>query len=200
MDMEKSGLILKRGTLLKFVDEEKGETTEGLFIGPEDNSDFVVVPLSEKKPKKIKGDILHGQCRFQDDLYAFQSKILEVIDYPVTLWRINGPADVEKYDLRHQKRIQCSVSASIEAIHKGQFVTGIIQDISKSGARFIFKLTDATENPFGADDHVRIRCTFPGIPGEQSAPGKVTDVLKTEKELSIGIQFTDSVWWVPPYH
>jgi hypothetical protein len=45
--MDKGGLKLQRGALLKFVDKEKGEITDGLFIGPEDNSDFVVVPLSE---------------------------------------------------------------------------------------------------------------------------------------------------------
>ncbi|MBC2744999.1 MAG: flagellar brake domain-containing protein, partial [Desulfosarcina sp.] len=135
MGMEKCGLTLQRGALLKFVDEEKGETTEGLFIGPEDNSDFVVVPLSETMLQKQVGEILHARCMFQGDMVQFRSKILKVIDYPVPLWRISVPTDVKKYDLRDHKRIQCSVSASIEAIHKGQFVTGILRDISKSGAR-----------------------------------------------------------------
>ena len=51
----KDGLTLQRGALLRFVDEEKGEITEGLFIGPEDNSDFVVVPLSETMLLKKEG-------------------------------------------------------------------------------------------------------------------------------------------------
>ena len=90
--------------------------------------------------------------------------------------------------------------ASIEAIHKGQFVRGIIHDISKSGARCMFQLTDAAEIPFEIDEKVTLRCTFPGIPQEQSALGKITEIFESEDELSIGIQFTESVWWVPPYH
>jgi len=54
MGMDNRGFKLQRGALLRFVDEEKGEITDGLFIGPEDNSDFVVVPLSETMLQKKK--------------------------------------------------------------------------------------------------------------------------------------------------
>ena len=198
--MDKGGLRLQRGSLLRFVDEDKGEVTEGLFIGPEDNSDFVVVPLSETMLKKKEGESLHARCSFQGDMVEFQSTIVEIIDRPVRLWRIQVPTDVTIFDLRDHKRIQCSVSANIEAIHRGQFVTGIIRDISKSGARCLFQRTEDAENAFEMDQKITLRCTFPGIPGEQSTVGTITEILKSETELSIGIQFTESVWWVPPYH
>lgn len=200
MDMDKGGLKLQRGTLLRFVDQEKGDVAEGLFIGPEDNSDFVVVPLSETLLQKKEGESLHARFSLQGDMVEFRSTIVEIIDRPVRLWRIEVPTDVNTFDLRDHKRIQCSVSANIEALHKGQFVTGIIQDISKSGARCMFQRTEAAENAFEVDRKITLRCTFPGIPGEQSTLGTITEILKSEAEVSIGIQFAESVWWVPPYH
>ncbi len=200
MGMDKGGLKLQRGALLRFVDQEKGEITEGLFIGPEDNSDFVVVPLSETMLLKKEGDRLHARCQFQGDMIEFRSTIVEIIDRPVRLWRIKVPTDVNTFDLRNYKRIQCSVSANIEAVHRGQVVTGIIRDISKSGARCMFQRSEAAVDAFKIDQTITLRCAFPGIPGEQTTVGTITEILKSEAELSIGIQFAESVWWVPPYH
>jgi len=200
MGMDKGGLRLQRGSLLRFVDDDKGEVTEGLFIGPEDNSDFVVVPLSKTMLKKKEGESLRARCSFQGDMVEFRSTIVEIIDRPVRLWRIKVPTDVNTFDLRDHQRIQCSVSANIEALHRGQFVTGIIRDISKSGARCVFQRSEAAENALEMDRTITLRCAFPGIPGEQSTVGTITEILKSEAELSIGIQFAESVWWVPPYH
>ncbi|WP_372679889.1 PilZ domain-containing protein [Desulfosarcina sp.] len=200
MGMDKGGLKLQRGALLRFVDEEKGEMTEALFIGPEDNSDFVVVPLSETMLLKKEGEPLHARCQFQGDMVEFRSTIVEIFDRPVHLWRIKVPTEVNTFDLRDHKRIQCSVSANIEAIHRGQFITGIMRDVSKSGARCVFQRSEEAENAFNLDQTITLRCAFPGIPGEQSTEGTITEILKSETELSIGIQFAESVWWVPPYH
>ena len=200
MGMDKNGLKLQRGALLRFVDQKKGEITEGLFIGPEDNSDFVVVPLSETMLQKKEGERLHARCQFRGDMVEFRSTIVEIIDRPVRLWRIKEPMDVNTFDLRDHKRIQCSVSANIQALQRGQFVTGIIRDISKSGARCVFQRSEAAENALEMDRTITLRCAFPGIPGEQSTVGTITEILKSEAELSIGIQFAESVWWVPPYH
>lgn len=198
--MEKKGLTLNRGDLLKFVDQNKNETIEGLFIGTGDNGDFVVVPLSENKSHLSAGKRLRCQCMIKDHVVKFTSEILEVIEHPITLWRIPAPTDAKKYDLRGYKRIQCLVSASIETIHKGQVLTGIIRDISKNGARCIFQPANAAQNPFEVDETVTVRCAFPGIPGEQATLGKIIDVLRSEDELSIGIRFTETAWWAPPYH
>lgn len=200
MGIENGGLKLPRGTILRFIDQEKSEISEGLFIGPADNSDFVVVPLSETMLHQKEGDRLHGRCNYQDDMFEFRSSIVEILDRPVRMWRIKVPTDVKSFDLRDHKRIQCSVSAEIEAVDRGQFVTGIIRDISKSGARCMFQRTEVVESAFEMGQPITLRCTFPGIPGEQSTAGTITEIIQSETELSIGIQFANSVWWVPPYH
>ncbi len=200
MAKQTGGLQLQRGDLLRFVDEQMALTTEAIFIGPEDGSDFVIVPLSEARDSLKTGDRLHARCMIRGDMFEFSSAIIEVITSPVTLWRIEAPTDVNQYDLRDHKRIQCSVSANIEAIHKGQVLTGIIRDISKSGARCLFRLSEPVENQFELHEKIMLRCAFPGIPGEQTAVATITEILKKEAELSVAIQFADPAWWVPPYH
>lgn len=200
MQMEIHGLTLERGAVLRFVDREKNRITEGLFIGSSTSGDLVVVPLSEYQHQPSAGAILNGQFLSRADMVAFTTEILEVIDHPVTLWRIKVPTDMKKYDFRDSKRIQCSVSASIETIDKGQVLAGILRDISKSGARFFFQSIDAAESPFVVGESIILRCVFPGIPGEQATRGKISDVRQTEDEWSLGVRFAESAWWVPPYH
>lgn len=200
METEKPAFRLQRGDRLRCVDEQGGEPIDGVFIGPEDNSDFIVVPLSETKGHIQAGQHLRARCLFQGERVEFATVILEVIASPVMLWRLDPPKTVTPFDLRDHKRIQCSLSAKIEAIHKGRFVTGIIRNISKGGARCMFQLTDGGDSPFVMGDKITLRCAFPGIPGEQSALGRITELTPTEGELSVGIQFTESAWWVPPYH
>ncbi len=167
MGMDKHGLKLQRGTLLRFVDEEKGEITEGLFISTEDNSDVVVVPLSESMLLKKEGESLYARCQFQGDMVEFRSAIVEIIDRH-GLWRIKVPTDVNTFDLRDHKRIQCSVSANIEAIHRGQFVTGIIRDISKSGARCMFQRSEEAKTLLKSIR--RLRCAAPSRAFRENSP------------------------------
>jgi hypothetical protein len=193
-------LQIRRGTQLRFIDENEGAATDGLFIGIDANSDYVVVPLSAVLERKQAGDRLHARCMIQGEMIEFRSVIVEIIPSPVTLWRIGAPTDVNQFDLRQNKRIQCTVPASIEAIHKGLVLTGIIQDISKSGARCLFPLSDAGKGAFEKNEKIILRCTFPGIPGEQTAVATVTEAVEQEPDLSIAIQFEAPAWWIPPYH
>jgi hypothetical protein len=200
MDTEQSGLTIERGARLTFVDREKGRNIDGLFIGTVDKGDLVVAPLSDHQPQLSAGAILNGRFLSREDMVAFTSEILEVFDHPVSLWRIQAPTDVKTLDLRDNKRIQCSVSASIEAIDRGQVLAGIIQDISKSGARCSFPSTDAAESPFFVGETVILRCVFPGMPGEQTTRGEITDVHHSKVEWSMALRFAEPAWWVPPYH
>ena len=143
MGMQTCVLDLPRGTLVRIVDQARDdEIIDGLFIGPEDNSDFVVVPLVETPHLKNSGDRLRVRYEYEDAMVEFSSEIVEAIEYPVLLWRLQVPTAVNRYDLRDHKRIQCSISANLEAVHKGLVTTTIIQNISKSGARCVVQLSD----------------------------------------------------------
>jgi hypothetical protein len=147
--------------------KRRSEITEGLFIGPEDISDYCRRSRCLKRCFiRKKGERLHVRCNSQDDMVEFRSyDSWKLLTDPVRLWRIKVPTEVKIFDLRDHKRIQCSVSADIEAVHTGQFVTGIIRDISKSGARCMFQRTEDTESAFKMDQQITLALHVPGYSG-----------------------------------
>jgi hypothetical protein len=63
-----------------------------------------------------------------------------------------------------------------------------------------FPSTDAAESPFFVGETVILRCVFPGMPGEQTTRGEITDVRHSKDEWSMALRFAEPAWWVPPYH
>jgi hypothetical protein len=187
--------------MVRFFDEAGDcEITKGLFIGPEDNSEFITVPLGDQTTLKINvGDRLLVRYGYQGAMAEFCSELAEIIETPVLLWRIQSPKQINRFELRDHKRIQCSVSAKIEVVDKGLFMGTIIRDISKSGARCVIQPSNDIQSQLSVEDPITLRCTFPGIVGEQIASGNIAEVDQTSNGLTIGIRFTGAQAWVPPY-
>ncbi|WP_419659716.1 putative pilus assembly protein PilZ, type IV [Desulfosarcina variabilis str. Montpellier] len=202
MDMETCALALPRGAMVRFFDETGDhEITKGLFVGPEDNSEFITVPLGDQTALTLNvGDRLRVRYGYQGAMAEFCSELAEIIKTPVLLWRIQLPTQVNRFELRDHKRIQCFVSAKIESMDKGLFMGTIIRDISKSGARCVIQPSEDLQGQLCVDDAITLRCTFPGILGEQIASGHIAEVDRASNELTIGIRFTEAQAWVPPYH
>ena len=201
MGMQQCEFALPRGAMVRFFDDAgDNEITKGLFIGPEDNSEVIVVPLADKTQLgKNVGERVRVRYGYLGAMVEFCSEIIEIIETPVLLWRIQVPLEVNRYELRDHKRIQCFVSASIEVVDKGLFVDTIIRDISKSGARCVVQLRDDLHNQLSVDDAITLRCTFPGIVGEQAASANITEVDQTPGDVTLGLHFTQAQPWVPPY-
>lgn len=198
--METPEMRLQRGTRIKLVDDKGIEMAECLYIGVGETGDHILVPVSKTPTPPPVGAVMRGQCFLKGEMTTFTTKLMEIIEHPLSLWRVLAPTDVSTFDLRDNERTRCTVSATVEAPRKGLVVVGIIRDISKSGARCIFAPAKASAEAFDIDDPVTLRCEFPGIPGEQVASASITDITESETETSIGIRFTSSAWWVPPYH
>ncbi len=194
-------LTLEKGDRIKIVVADGAGATESLYVGTGETGDYIVVPLCEERGSPAPEESIQCLCLCNAQMIEFASTLLEVIDHPLRLWRIQAPKTVETFELRDSKRTRCTVSATFEAIDKGLVLVGIIRDISKNGARCVFQ-SNASAQPASlqVDDAVTLRCEFPGIPGEQVAPAKITDIAQTDSELSIGMRFVEPVWWVPPYH
>ncbi len=202
MGMEKCEFALPRGALVRFFDETGDkEITTGLSIGPEDNSALIIVPLADESMLEATvGDRLRVRYEYVDAMAEFRSVLTEIMNNPVLLWRIRVPEEVNRFELRDHKRTQCSVSATIEITPKGISTGTIIRDISKSGARCVIRQREHDLAPLAVGDIITLRCTFPGIAGEQTASGSITQVDQTPEEMTIGIHFTENQVWVPPYH
>lgn len=201
METPELALALQPGDRIKIIPTHGTVTIECLYIGTGADGTYVLVPLCKSCGSPAPDEIIQGLCLYNAQMVEFTSTLLEVIDHPLSLWRIQVPANVGKVELRDSRRTRCTVSATFEAMQKGLVLVGIIHDISKSGARCIFQSIKSTNHAsLREDDTITLRCEFPGIPWEQVMPAKITDVVTTDSELSIGIRFLEAAWWVPPYH
>lgn len=202
MVMEKCEFILPRGAVVRFFDESgENEISKCIFIGPEDNREFIAVPLADQKTLNLKiGDRVRVRYGCHGTMAEFCSELTEIIGSPVLLWRIQIPNEINRFELRDHKRINCVVAATIEMAEKGFFGGAIIRDISKSGARCVLQVSQEMNDKLSIGDDILMNCTFPGISGGKTTPGKIAEVNKSSDELTVGIQFDEAQEWVPPYH
>ena len=202
MVLEKCEFVLPRGAMVRFFDESgENEISKGIFIGPEDNSEFIAVPLADRKNLTIKvGDRVLVRYGYHGTMAEFCSEFTEILERPVLLWRIRIPGEVNRFELRDHKRINCVVAATVEMTEKGLFGGAIIRDISKSGARCVLQASPEMNGQLSIGDDILMNCTFPGVSGGKTTPGKIAEVSESSDELTIGIQFDEAQEWVPPYH
>jgi c-di-GMP-binding flagellar brake protein YcgR len=203
LDEQKSTFIETGTTLL--IDIEGFECSfKSLFVGMKFNEYIVVTPPSPEASDKAKipeGAFLNVRYLCGGKSFSFQTRLIKMASNPVDLLLLSFPESIKSGEKRSQKRINCFLSAKVEfkTGEKGEVIHGVIKDISKTGCRFQFTVPESKKDLFKVDEEAILRCHFPGISGEQSALGKFIDVLNLNGEISVGIQFSTMLWWVPPY-
>jgi c-di-GMP-binding flagellar brake protein YcgR len=184
------------------------EGQEGLFtacyIGENSKRQIVLTFPEEgvsylkrvKSPEKITVQFSH-----KGERYGFSSIILNVLDEPLHLAVLEHPAEIIKTNKRDFDRINCLISAKLDAnTDKNPIqVIGIIENINKTGCLCKIQEDEASLISLSEGDKVNISCQFPGLVGEQSAGGSVARIRKEKMDTYIGIHFDEKIWWVPPY-
>jgi hypothetical protein len=104
-------------------------------------------------------------------------------------------------EYRVQKRINCFVSVKLELKSKNKegALYGTIKNITKKGCCYTLQNLEGENNPLQINDKIRLKCHFPGIPGEQEATGEIRRIQQKDDEIDVGIMFPETLWWVPPY-
>lgn len=201
---KKNGVLIEIGTPLQISIEGVDSSFKSIFVGakPDDYiatsplspSHSIIETLSEKS--KITARYIH-----QNHMVIFQTRFMDMTVTPVPLMLWAFPASAKHTQQRAQKRINCLLSGQIElnTERNGVGLTGVIQDISKSGCRFQIKVSDSQKNLFCVGEDITVRCNFPGIAGEQQSAGNVVGVTESEGEVTVRIKFSAIPWWVPPY-
>ena len=192
------------GTRLFFKVNGAESSLKGVFVGLKRDR-FIVVRLSSPSisfdPKLFGGNAVVVYYLSQDMVYEFETKFIRIVPDPIELILLEYPESVNIREFRSHKRINCFVSADIQVRNnekKGP-IKGLMKDISKKGCRCVFQLAEGSRNPFCLDEQIILTCHFPGIAGEQEAFGKVRNIQEEEENLSIGIEFSELLWWPPPY-
>ena len=134
-------------------------------------------------------------------MYEFKSKVREIINEPVSLIVLEYPVEVYSIEKRALNRINCLVSTKVKskADDNPQWNVGVIENINKTGCLCTLSKVHGSRASFDIDGQVVLRCQFPGLVGEQSTEGKVVRMKEEEKDIVLGINFNEKIWWVPPY-
>jgi c-di-GMP-binding flagellar brake protein YcgR len=201
---KKSDAFIEIGTPLQLSIEGSIDVFKSIFVGAKPGDYIVTSPLSPHRPvieALSESSKITAKYIDQSNIFIFQTRFIKLILTPVPLLLWAFPESAKNSQQRAQKRINCLLAGQIECNteRNGAGMTGVIQDISKSGCRFLLKASDTQKNLFCTGEEIIVRCNFPGIAGEQQSVGNVVSVTESDGEVTVRIKFSNILWWVPPY-
>jgi len=164
------------------------------FVGME-NSQYIIIkipqPYSSIKHKLFKGNQIIAKYLTQGTVYAFQTKILEIIAKPVRLLFLEYPKIIQHRDLRSHKRISCFIPVNIE--YGDKELSGAMLDINKGGCRCqINKSTKDELSSLKVKDSILLKFPFPGVEGNIEISGEISNIKKNKTDLHTGVMFRDT--------
>lgn len=148
-----------------------------------------------------KGVDVHVQYSVESSVYEFKARVKDIIHEPAELLILDYPAETNVSEKRSRKRVNCLIEARFEIIFEdnNRLITGVIENISKTGCNCILKKFKGSEQPFSLGDRINLRCQFPGFAGEQTGEGRIIRLQDMPEEINAGIKFDRELWWIPPY-
>jgi c-di-GMP-binding flagellar brake protein YcgR len=192
------------GTELTIILEGKNSPFKSFLVGEKKDSHIVAgLPDRLPFPKEdiVKGAEVAVRYSGEDNVFEFRTRILKMLEDPAGLLLLQYPASIDVIEKRSRKRINCLIEAKFEIIFEdnNRLVTGMIENLSKTGCSCVIKKITNTELLFSLGDTINLRCHFPGFSGEQTAEGTIIRLQELEDEAYAGIRFDKELWWVPPY-
>ena len=197
---------LKIGAFLQIRLKESKTMMKAVFVGKKKDEYFVITrsesPESSNVMLSPEKEII-ARHLYNNRVYEFKSKIIKIISNPVELVLLDWPGSCHLRELRSIKRINCSVSTSVElkSETEAKGLSGVIKDINKNGCRCLFIFSDTIKNTFKNDEELLLTFAFPGTNGVQEVFGHIKNIQTAEDKVSInvGIEFSSHQWWAPPY-
>lgn len=195
---------IRVGTKLSINLEGQEEHITVKYVG-EKEGQHIVLTFPDKRTEltdKLKDLSDVGVQYFENGIrYEFKSRVIDLPEEPLDLIVMEYPSEVYSIDNRQLDRINCLVSAKVknQVFDDTQSVDGVIANINKTGCQCSLTEEEGSDISFSMGDQVVLKCQFPGLVGEQSAEGKIVRIQKQGKDIILGINFNEEIWWVPPY-
>lgn len=164
---------------------------QSTIVGLE-NSKYIIIkapePFQRVEHKLFKGNDLIVRYISDGTVYAFQSRVMEMIPKPVPLLFLEYPRIIQHHELRVQKRLHCHIP--VRAIYETQENIGCILDLAVNGCRCLMRAaTNKTLLPCDLDSRLNLKCIIPGSKDIITLSGTVKNLKRTRKELDIGVNF-----------
>jgi hypothetical protein len=184
-------LGLEAGIRLHVKPEKLAATSKSTFIGmkPEE---YLIIATPRSFDKFLENPAPDKQIivkyLYNGIIFAFKLKILQSLPAPFDLLFLQYPQQVEQRYIRSLKRIKCFIPA--KATCNNEEIVGSILDINIRGCGCMLQALDSHDSlAWKIDEHLSLRCRFPGIEGEIEISGLIKNIRMTSEGTIIGIAF-----------
>jgi hypothetical protein len=188
-------LLIDSGTkLLIQIEGIASVPVNSYFVGMEVDEYIAIkypTPFPTVKHKIFPGTEFIIRYLFKGSIYAFQTKVIDIITKPVRLVFLEFPKMVADRNIRSSKRTRAFIPGELKTNRFQSYI--VIVDLSKKGCRlqFLSPTKDREKIP-RKDDTISINCQFPGIGGEKAVQGIIRNFEKKKDFLTLGVEFVDA--------
>jgi c-di-GMP-binding flagellar brake protein YcgR len=146
-------------------------------------------PIGRIDHDLFKVENLIVKSLYKGTIYAFRSKVINIVSKPSKLMFIAYPQEIEHHELRSHKRFKCNIATQSTA--DKQEKNGVIKNISKGGCLCVIETSSADEHlPHELlNATISFKCHFPGSSKQVNFMGEVRNKMKKSNETGVGIKF-----------
>jgi hypothetical protein len=181
---------IELGTKLLLEIEDVNMPVNSIFVGLKANEYFIASQPSSYsmiKHKLFRGNPMVIKYLHNGTVYAFPTKIIEIIDKPVQLILFLYPKFLQSQSIRSYRRNDCLIPAKI--MMNGLEREGIIKDLSEEGCGCSFKYHVNQKYRLKTGAGITLYCQFPGKEGNIELTGVIQNIRKEGANEIIGIKF-----------
>lgn len=191
--LKNTNFCLEIGVKLLIVVDELAVPFQSTLIGIEHGRHLLLKapgPFCNIDHELFKVKQVVIKTLYKGTIYAFRSKVMNVILKPSKIMFIEYPNEIEHHELRTHKRFKCNVQTLAEMNNNKR--GGVIENISKGGCLCVMEMMSPDMDQELLNNTVAFTCQFPGSSGEVSFLGAIRNSKKTADQIAVGIKFIDS--------
>ncbi len=145
--------------------------------------------LSVARHKLYIGSKIVVRYLYKGSAFGFKTKLIDGLCEPLNLLFVGYPEIIEEYNLRSGERNDCVLPIKIKI--NNYEINGVIVDINEMGCSCVAKKgeEDKELSSVQIDEQATLMCQFPQIEGEHAILGKVKNIRRDKKQMTLGIMF-----------
>lgn len=185
-------LLIDVGTQLQIkIEGISSIPISSVFIGMA-HEEYIIIeppaPFTSIKHKVFPGSQFVIQYVYKGFIYAFQTKVIDMITKPVRQVFLEYPKMVADRNIRSVKRTHAFIPAVLVTKTSQQDI--VLIDISKKGCRFQFPIAGRNRNGLPRKgENIILKCRFPGVEGDNNITGIIRNYEKKKESLHYGVEF-----------
>ena len=187
---------MKVGTKLKIQIEGSKAKLESELIGIEDNQSLLIkmppiYTVINASKFVYKGKTIFVRYQTKGSVFGFQTHIVAFNSNEEKSISIAYPNEIENYDLRENKRIDCYLPVNV--IIEDHVVHGGIINISDEGWLIVIDPaeTGRSKELLKINDNINISFQLPGVGEDLYVTATQKNFVMSMEDIRIGIQYVD---------